>query len=42
MSAFEVMRRVSLGVFAAIALACASASGGAFALTRAVAEFTST
>ena len=36
MSAFEVMRRASLGVFGAIALACASAPGGAFALTRAV------
>jgi predicted NBD/HSP70 family sugar kinase len=36
MSAFEVMRRASLGVFAAIALACASASGGAFALMRAM------
>ena len=36
MSAFEVMRRASLGVFGAIALACGSAPGGAFALTRAV------
>jgi hypothetical protein len=36
MSAFEVMRRASLGVFGAVALACASAPGGAFALTRAV------
>ena len=36
MSAFEVMRRASLGVFGAVALACASVSGGAFALTRAV------
>src|ERR1700693_6441957 len=36
MAGFEVMRRASLGVFAAIALACASASGGAFALTRAM------
>ena len=36
MSAFEVMRRASLGVFGAIALACASAPGGAFALTQAV------
>ena len=36
MSAFEVMRRASLGVFGAIALACASAPGGAFALPRAV------
>ena len=32
----EVLRRASLGVFGAIALACASAPGGAFALTRAV------
>jgi hypothetical protein len=36
MSAFEVMRRASLGVFGAIALACASAPGGGFALARAV------
>jgi hypothetical protein len=36
MSAFEVMRRASLGVFGAVALACASAPGGAFALSRAV------
>ena len=36
MSAFEVMRRASLGVFGAVALACASAPVGAFALTRAV------
>ena len=36
MSAFEVMRHASLGVFGAVALACASAPGGAFALTRAV------
>ena len=36
MSAFEVMRRASLGVFGTVALACASATGGAFALTRAV------
>jgi hypothetical protein len=36
MSAFEVMRRASLGVFGAVALACAGAPGGAFALTRAV------
>ena len=33
---FEVIRRASLGVFGAVALACASVSGGAFALTRAV------
>src|SRR4029077_9326239 len=32
MSAFEVMRRTSLGVFGAVALACASAPVGAFAL----------
>jgi hypothetical protein len=36
MSVFEVMRRASLGVFGVVALACASAPGGAFALTRAV------
>ena len=36
MSTFEVMRRASLGVFGAVALACASAPVGAFALTRAV------
>jgi hypothetical protein len=36
MSPFEVMRRASLGVFGAVAFACASAPGGAFALTRAV------
>jgi hypothetical protein len=36
MSAFEVMRRASLGVFGAVALACAGAPGGAFALSRAV------
>jgi len=36
MSAFEVMRRASLGVFGAVALASASAPVGAFALTRAV------
>jgi hypothetical protein len=36
MSAFEVMRRASLGVFGTVALACASATGGAFALTRPV------
>jgi hypothetical protein len=36
MSAFEVMRRASLGVFGAVGLACASAPVGAFALTRAV------
>ena len=36
MSAFEVMRRASLGVFGAVALACAGAPVGAFALTRAV------
>jgi hypothetical protein len=39
MSAFEVMRRASLGVFGAVALACASGPGGAFALTRAVGGF---
>ena len=32
MSAFEVMRRASLGVFGAVALACAGAPVGAFAL----------
>jgi hypothetical protein len=36
MSTFEAMRRASLGVFGAVALACASAPVGAFALTRAV------
>jgi hypothetical protein len=36
MSAFEVMRRASLGVFGAVALAFASAPVGAFALSRAV------
>ena len=36
MSTFEVMRRASLGVFGAVALASASAPVGAFALTRAV------
>ena len=36
MSAFNMTRRASLGVFGAVALACASAPGGAFALTRAV------
>jgi hypothetical protein len=36
MSALEVMRCASLGVAGAVALACASAPGGAFALTRAV------
>jgi hypothetical protein len=36
MSAFEVMRRASLGVFGAVALASASAPVGAFALPRAV------
>jgi hypothetical protein len=36
MSAFEVMRRASLSVFGAVALACASAPVGALALTRAV------
>jgi hypothetical protein len=36
MSTFEAMRRASLGVFCAVALACASAPVGAFALTRAV------
>ena len=35
-SAFAVMRRAALGVFGAVALACASAPGGAFALSRAV------
>ena len=34
MSTFEAMRRASLGVFCAVALACASAPVGAFALTR--------
>ena len=36
MSTFEVMRRASLGVFGAVAGAGARATGGAFALTRAV------
>ncbi len=36
MSTFEVTRRASLGVFGAVALACAGMPGGAFALTRAV------
>jgi hypothetical protein len=36
MSAFEVMRRAALGVFGAVALACASVPVGALALTRAV------
>ena len=35
MSAFEVMRRASLGVFGAVALASASVPVGAFALSRA-------
>ena len=35
-SAFAVMRRAALGVFGAVALACASAPGGAFALSPAV------
>jgi hypothetical protein len=35
MSVLELMRRSSLGSFGAVALACASLSSGAFALTRA-------
>ena len=36
MSAFQITRRASFGVFGAVALGCAAVPGGAFALTRAV------
>ena len=42
MSAFEVMRRASLGVFGAVALASVSVPVGAFALSRAANDIKST